>query len=83
MTKVQLGKLDLKIPLADMVKVQKQENDLNILAITLEHIYQLQMLSFHHNDPFDRLIIAQSFLENMTIISADGKFKDYGISVIS
>jgi len=38
MTKVQLGKLDLKIPLADMVKVQKQENDLNILAITLEHI---------------------------------------------
>ena len=81
--KAQLGKLELKIPLADMVKVQKQENDLNILTITLEHIYQLQMLPFHHNDPFDRLIIAQSFLENMTIISADGKFKDYGISVLS
>lgn len=79
--KVQLGKLNLKVPLADMLKVQ-QENDLNILNITVEHIYQLQNLPFFHNDPFDRLIIAQSSLENMTLVSADGKFKNYDISVL-
>lgn len=79
--KVQLGKLVLKIPLADMLKVQQQENDLNILNIALEHIYQLQNLPFHHNDPFDRLIIAQSSLEKMTLVSADGKFSNYDISV--
>ena len=80
--KVQLGKLKLKIPLADMLTVQQQENDLNILNIVLPHIYQLQALPFHHNDPFDRLIIAQSVLEDMTLISFDEKFKAYGISVL-
>ncbi len=80
--KVQLGKLKLKIPLADMLTVQQQENDLNVLNIALPHIYQLQALPFHHNDPFDRLIIAQSVLENMTLISVDEKFKAYDISVL-
>ena len=79
---VRLGKLKLKIPLADMLTVQQQENDLNVLNIVLTHIYQLQALPFHHNDPFDRLIIAQSVLEDMTLISFDEKFKAYGISVL-
>jgi PIN domain nuclease of toxin-antitoxin system len=65
-----------------MLKVQQQDNDLKVLSITLEHIYQLQNLPFHHNDPFDRLIIAQNSLENMTLVSADGKFKNYDISVL-
>jgi len=62
--------------------VQQQENDLNVLNIALTHIYQLQALPFHHNAPFDRLIIAQSVLENMTIISVDEKFKAYDVSVL-
>ena len=80
--KAQLGKLKLKIPLADMLTVQQQENDLNVLNIALTHIYQLQALPLHHNDPFDRLIIAQSVLENMTLISVDEKFKAYDVSVL-
>ena len=80
--KVQLGKLKLKIPIADMLTVQQQENDLNVLNIALTHIYQLQALPFHHNDPFDRLIIAQSVLENMTLISVDEKFKSYDLPVL-
>jgi PIN domain nuclease of toxin-antitoxin system len=80
--KVQLGKLKLKISLADMLTVQQQENDLNVLNIALAHIYQLQALPFHHNDPFDRLIITQSILENMTLISVDEKFKAYDVSVL-
>lgn len=79
--KVQLGKLQLKMPLADMLTMQQQENDLKVLNIALTHIYQLQTLPFHHNDPFDRIIIAQSVLEGMTLISVDEKFKSYDISV--
>ncbi len=79
--KIQLGKLDLKVPLAEMVKVQQQENDLQLLPIDLTHIYQLQMLPFHHNDPFDRIIISQSLLEKMPVISIDGNFNKYAVSV--
>ena len=80
--KVQLGKLKLKIPLAEMLHVQQQANGLNILDITLNHVYQLQVLPFHHNDPFDRLIIAQSVLEDMTLVSIDEKFKAYNVPVL-
>jgi len=34
-------------------------------------------LLLHHNDPFDRLLLAQSLQENMSIISADTKFNQY------
>jgi len=40
------------------------------------------MLPLHHNDPFDRIIMAQSLLENMPIISADDKFKSYAVQVL-
>lgn len=46
------------------------------------HIYQLQALPFYHNDPFDRLLITQSALENMTLISVGEKFKAYDVSVL-
>ncbi len=80
--KLQLGKLKLKIPLEEMFALQKQENDLNLLNFSLDHIYQLQDLPFHHNDPFDRIIIAQSMLENMRLVSIDEKFKLYNLEVL-
>ena len=80
--KAQLGKLKLKIPLEEMLALQQQENDLKVLNFSLAHIYQLQLLPFHHNDPFDRIIIAQSMLENMTLISVDEKLKAYNIAVL-
>lgn len=75
--KNQLGKLNFKIPIAEMIHIQQQDNDLKILDINLPHIYQLKILPPHHNDPFDRLLLSQSAIENMPLISADEKFKYY------
>jgi PIN domain nuclease of toxin-antitoxin system len=35
----------------------------------------------HHGDPFDRLLIAQAQLENMTLVSRDRAFAHYGIAL--
>ncbi len=75
--KNQLGKLNFKIPIAEMIHIQQQDNDLKILDINLPHIYQLKVLPLHRNDPFDRLLLSQSAIENMPLISADEKFKYY------
>jgi len=75
--KNQLGKLNFKITIAEMIAIQQQDNELKILDISLQHIYYLKTLPFHHNDPFDRLLLSQSIIENMPLIS-DGKFKYYG-----
>ena len=75
--KNQLGKLNLRLPIAEMIAVQQQENDLKLLPIQLEQIYQLNNLPLYHNDPFDRLLLAQALQENMAIISVDSKFSHY------
>ncbi|WP_353851657.1 type II toxin-antitoxin system VapC family toxin [Microcystis sp. LE19-84.1B] len=52
-------------------------NGFDILSINAEHLEQLKRLPFHHKDPFDRLIIAQSLTENIPIITKDELFKRY------
>ncbi len=37
----------------------------------------------HHKDPFDRLLIAQSMVETLPIISCDSMFNSYGIHLIN
>jgi PIN domain nuclease of toxin-antitoxin system len=80
--KQQLGKLQLQIPLQDMIQSQRLMNNLSILPIELSHIYALQSLQFYHNDPFDRLIVAQTFVEEMILVSADNQLSQYDIKVI-
>ena len=79
--KHQLGKLELDVSLAEMVQVQQTDNELKILLIELPHIYTLEALPFRHNDPFDRLLIAQAIHEKMNLISADKQFVQYPVKI--
>jgi PIN domain nuclease of toxin-antitoxin system len=80
--KNQLGKLELDLPLNELIEQQCLENGLQILAIETPHIYALKDLPFHHNDPFDRLILAQAQLENLKLASADTIFDRYDVDLI-
>jgi PIN domain nuclease of toxin-antitoxin system len=77
--KVQLGKLKLDIPLADLVADQTRINDIQILPLKLSHIWTLDTLPYYHKDPFDRLLIAQAITENLIILSIDSVFDSYPI----
>lgn len=77
--KVSLGKLTLKTSLPELVEDEVSRNGLSLLPIELTHIYSLSDLLPHHRDPFDRLLIAQSISDQMSIISVDEKFDVYGI----
>jgi PIN domain nuclease of toxin-antitoxin system len=81
--KQQLGKLKFQSPLNKLINVQIEQNDLNLLPIQLKHIYALGDLPHIHKDPFDRLLIAQCHVESMKIVSADKKFQEYSVVVIS
>jgi PIN domain nuclease of toxin-antitoxin system len=52
------------------------------LAIDQAHALRVARLPRHHNDPFDRLLIAQAQVEDLTIITADPKFAAYDVSII-
>jgi PIN domain nuclease of toxin-antitoxin system len=49
------------------------------LHIELVHALHVEKLPRHHRDPFDRLLIAQSMIEKIAIVSSDEKFDSYGI----
>jgi PIN domain nuclease of toxin-antitoxin system len=45
----------------------------------LTHVLALDALPFHHKDPFDRLLIAQSNAEGLTLVTADSQFSAYSV----
>jgi PIN domain nuclease of toxin-antitoxin system len=36
-------------------------------------------MPLHHKDPFDRLLIAQAQVENLTVVGVDAAFDPYGV----
>jgi PIN domain nuclease of toxin-antitoxin system len=80
--KLQLGKLTFDLPLSELITSQQQTNGLQILPIQLEHILALGDLPNHHRDPFDRLLVAQSMVEQMAILSADIVLDSYPVQRI-
>ncbi len=80
--KTQLGRLTLAVPLMEMVAVQQADNGLQILPIELHHINALDSSPQAHNDPFDRLLIAQTKTEDAALVSADSQFKHYPVKII-
>lgn len=81
--KYQIGKLHFNDPLFEIIRTQQQSNGLQLLPIETEHIFALQELPFHHRDPFDRLLIAQSKVERIPLLSADGAFSQYDVELLS
>ena len=80
--KSQLGKLALDIPLSALWHEQKETNQIELLPISAEHIWELETLPNFHRDPFDRLIISQAKTERFIIVSADTAVTQYPVTTI-
>ena len=75
--KAGIGKLALAQPLETFVPAQMRANAIGLLPIEPRHAFHVAQLPLHHRDPFDRLLIAQSIVEGMPLLSADATFDDY------
>ena len=52
------------------------------LPITFRHAAQAGELPLHHRDPFDRMLIAQSQVERLTLVTHDDVFSSYPVTVL-
>jgi PIN domain nuclease of toxin-antitoxin system len=77
--KISLGKYELPMPFAAFWDDQLLTNDFTLLPISVAHTARVADLPYHHRDPFDRLIIAQSLGEKIPVVSNDGMFALYGV----
>ena len=80
--KAAIGKLPLPEPTEDYISTCMTQLGARMLEITAFHALQAASLPLHHRDPFDRMLIAQAQIEDMTIVSADSMFNQYQVSLI-
>ncbi len=80
--KASIGKLILQQPLEQIINEQIQINGIRIVNIESAHALGVASLPRHHRDPFDRLLIAQSKIEQLTILGCDSAMDAYGVSRI-
>lgn len=73
-----LGKLRF---LEDFKEVMANE-EFNLLSITYAHLRVLGDLPQHHRDPFDRVLISQSFAERIPIVTNDRAFTAYAVEIV-
>ncbi len=76
------GLLNLSLPLHEYIEQKLSLEDFNLLNINLYHLNAIVTMPFHHKDPFDRLLIAQSMVERIPILSKDSAFDAYPINRI-
>jgi PIN domain nuclease of toxin-antitoxin system len=80
--KAQLGRLNLPDNLEHFISEQLAINSIYSLPVQMSHALHVFVLPNHHQDPFDRIIVAQAQLENLAILTADQQIARYPVEVI-
>lgn len=52
------------------------------LPVTIRHGEAVRTLPMLHRDPFDRLLIAQSMIEGLTVVTSDDRLGQYGVPIL-
>jgi PIN domain nuclease of toxin-antitoxin system len=77
--KVSLKRLELGQSITDFYYKHVIGNKIKLLDLKVEHLAVLETLEFHHKDPFDRLIVCQSIVEKIPVLSSDKVLSKYPI----
>ncbi|NLY02506.1 MAG: type II toxin-antitoxin system VapC family toxin [Rhodopirellula sp.] len=80
--KVGLGKLSLSLPFREWMHLAMSDLGTAVLPITVEYADVQSRLPRYHGDPFDRLLVAQAQVENMSLLSSDSVLDQYGVARI-
>lgn len=80
--KYAVGKLPLPEPPPSFVEKRLLRDGLQTLHIEHRHALAVAQLPVHHNDPFDRLLIAQARDESMILATVDSQIKAYDVEVL-
>lgn len=74
-------RIDLRLPVHRYL-ADRLEEGFALLPIDGAHAAAVEHLPFHHQDPFDRLLVAQALSERMAIVTRERVFKKYGVDVV-
>jgi PIN domain nuclease of toxin-antitoxin system len=52
------------------------------LAVSVDHAAAVERLPWHHQDPFDRMLVAQADIEGAALVSGDDALRPYGVEIV-
>lgn len=73
-----LGRLETP----DNLETIMQENTFLLLPVSLPHTRIIRSLPLHHRDPFDRMLVAQAMVENLTLLTCDPNILRYEVKTM-
>jgi PIN domain nuclease of toxin-antitoxin system len=76
------GKLRLPPGAEDRIRREMTCAGFVELPVTWDHAFAVRSLDAHHLDPFDRLLIAQSRIEGLTIVTNDKLLRRYQVDCL-
>ncbi|MEP0807488.1 MAG: type II toxin-antitoxin system VapC family toxin [Chloroflexota bacterium] len=76
------GRLELPEDPTRYVSSRMNLHGFQALPVQIYHAVQVYKLPMHHADPFDRLLVAQSQIESMPLISVDVDIRKYEVDVV-
>jgi PIN domain nuclease of toxin-antitoxin system len=74
-----LGKLEAPSDLLRQIELNRFEP----LSMTVSHAYTAGALPRHHDDPFDRMLVAQAMMEGLTLLTRDPRMSRYGVETLA
>jgi PIN domain nuclease of toxin-antitoxin system len=80
--KYALGKLPLPEPPGEYVPSRIAASGTSPLPVEHRHALHVASLPHYHRDPFDRLLVAQSRVEGLALLTSDPAFEAYGVDLI-
>jgi PIN domain nuclease of toxin-antitoxin system len=80
--KIRLDRLTIEEDLEPFIIKQLAENNFSTLSITIFHSIYTSKLPNIHKDPFDRMIVAQAQVEDLSLVSKDKNIKKYKVPVV-
>ncbi len=77
------GKLHLPIPPQEWISEIIRHHQIDVIDLDLEICMKAVDLPPVHKDPCDRFIISTALIRNIPVATADRRFSDYGVEVLS
>lgn len=80
--KASLNKVALAADWQRLLPNEMTRNRISWLPIEPKHVHEVTRLPWVHRDPFDRLMIAQARVENLSVATRDDHLREYGVTVV-
>lgn len=74
------GRLDALI--VQELQIMTRRTHIEELPVTMDHMIAAGELGGLHKDPWDRVLMAQAKVENLTVVTRDGVFEEYGLKTL-